>query len=281
MAENPRSGAVIDYSLAAAPREAAVLTIRDAAGREVRRYSSADQPPAVDLARIGSAPEWIDRPVTLEATPGLHRFVWPLRYAAPPPLARGNAFADGVWAPPGRYVVELSVDGRVFSQPLEVRPDPRVSLTDDAYAAQFNLAKDVEAARVHVAGVAVEAAGLQAALAARRSGADAGTAAALAAFSDELAALIGTGPASSASNAWWREPVPDSLRHLSARLAALSEAVDGADAMPSPDARVGMDKARSALDAVTARWNRLRGEDLTALNDLLRRDGQPPVAWPK
>jgi hypothetical protein len=257
MAENPPFGALVDYSLASAPREPVLLTIRDAAGREVRRYSSADQLPAVDLARLGSAPEWVERPVALAAAPGFHRFVWPLRYAAPPALARGNAFANGVWAPPGRYVVELTVDGRVFSQPLEVQPDPRVSLSDEAYAAQLGLAKDVEAARVRLAGVAADASGLQAAVEARRPGADAATTSALAAFSARLAILVGTDPG---LHAWWKEPEPDSLRHLSARLQALAEAADGADAAPSPDAKVGLDEARSALDAVTAALDRLKNE---------------------
>ena len=46
--------------------------------------------------------------MTRSATPGLHRFVWPLRYAAAPGLGHG-AFDDGVWAPPGRYTVRLLV----------------------------------------------------------------------------------------------------------------------------------------------------------------------------
>jgi hypothetical protein len=279
-AENPLPGAVIDYELASAPREAVALVVRDTDGREVRRYSSADEAPPIDLARIGSAPEWVARPVTLSATPGLHRFVWPMRYGAPPALGRGDAFADGVWAPPGRYVVELTVDGRTFSQPLEVRPDPRVSLGDEAYAAQYRLAKEVEATRVRLTAVTADAGALQGVLAARASGASEAILPAEAAFSARLAELTGTGSDPGPSNAWWKEPVPDSLRHLSGRLQELAAAADGADAMPSPDVRTGLEKARSALDAATAAWDRLKGEELAALNAALRSAGRREVAWP-
>jgi hypothetical protein len=216
--------------------------------------------------------------MTVAASPGFHRFVWPVRYGAPPALARGNPFADGVWAPPGRYVVELRVDGRTFSQPLEVRADPRLSLANDAYAAQYRLAKDIEAVRVRLAGLSADAAALQSALAARAPGAADTTLPAEVAFSAALAALIG---GTSAPSAWWKDPVPDSLRHLSGRLMALVSAADGADAMPSPDVRSGLDKARSALDAATATWDRLRGNELAALNAALRSAGRPAVEWPR
>ena len=62
------------------------------------------------------------------ATPGMHRFVWPIRYLAPTALAEGNPYANGVWAPPGQYTVELSVGGRRQTQAFTVVPDPRVAM---------------------------------------------------------------------------------------------------------------------------------------------------------
>jgi len=55
-----------------------------------------------------------------------------------------------VWAPPGRYTVTLSVDGRAFRALLEVISDPRTPTTAAASARQFALARAVEAERVKV-----------------------------------------------------------------------------------------------------------------------------------
>ncbi|MGH8146876.1 MAG: VPS10 domain-containing protein, partial [Rhodanobacteraceae bacterium] len=140
MAENPPWGAYIDYSLAATPAQPIELSIHDANGKLVRHYSSADKPPHYDLGKIHSMPVWLAHPVTLQTTPGLHRFVWPLRYALPAVLAHGNAYADGVWAPPGQYTVKLTIDGKTYSEPLTVAADPRVHLSATGFAQQFELA---------------------------------------------------------------------------------------------------------------------------------------------
>ena len=98
----------------------------------------------------------------------MHRFVWPLHYPPPPALAGGDAFADGVWAPPGEYTVTLVVDGQRQSQPLTVRPDPRVPLAPEAYRAQFELAREVEGMQAEAAAGAEATRALIAALGERR-----------------------------------------------------------------------------------------------------------------
>jgi hypothetical protein len=42
-------------------------------------------------------------------------------------------------APPGRYVVRLSVNGQTQEQPFEIRKDPRVEAGDADFRAQFDL----------------------------------------------------------------------------------------------------------------------------------------------
>jgi hypothetical protein len=67
----------------------------------------------------------------------MHRFVWDL-HAAPSGEVRRRGgeypisaiFQDtpgvqGEWMPPGTYTVRLTVDGRSYTQPLTVVPDPR------------------------------------------------------------------------------------------------------------------------------------------------------------
>ena len=148
LASNPPAGAMIDYALQKPASKPVEIAIYDADNRLVRRYSSADKPPGTDAAKTAYAPEWVPRVHATSTTRGMHRFVWPLRYAKPDALAGGDTDIDGVWVPPGRYTVELSVDGKRFRQPLTVVPDPRVKLADDAYAQQFAFAREIETAAV-------------------------------------------------------------------------------------------------------------------------------------
>src|SRR5262249_1639199 len=150
-------GAYVDYVLKEASATPVELKILDADGALVRRYTSAEKPLEADLAKIRVAPEWTRTPVALSTAPGMHRFVWPIRYAAPTTLGEGNPYADGVWAPPGRYTLELTAGGRKLSQPLTVDPDPRLALLPEAYARQLALARKVEALRERVAAAVAEA----------------------------------------------------------------------------------------------------------------------------
>jgi hypothetical protein len=62
----------------------------------------------------------------------MHRFVWDLR-PTPPAGGRGGRGGGGGGGgrggqPPvdaGAYTVKLTVNGRTFTQPLTVKPDPR------------------------------------------------------------------------------------------------------------------------------------------------------------
>jgi len=197
MASNPPLGAVIDYLLGPNGATQVDLQILDAAGKVVRAYSSKDPVPTADPAKLRTAAEWFTAPPSLQTTPGMHRFVWPLRYPAPAGLTVGRRAGDGTWAPPGTYTVELTVDGQKLTQPLTVVADPRIKMTAEEYAAQFALAKKVEALRAGVA----------------------------AALKDVPALPSG------------QEPPVNSLRWLEGALQRLAGVVDGADAPPTRDAR--------------------------------------------
>ncbi len=277
-AENPPLGAYLDYYLPTAPSGPVTLTLRDAAGELVRRYSSDDEAPAIDLGKLNSTPDWVRRPVLLSASPGAHRFVWPLRYPAPAALGRGNPFADGVWAALGRYTVELEVDGATLSRSLEVRPDPRIDLASSAYAEQFALARRIEALRDRVAHAARDADNLQKGLTARRALASGRAAARLEDFQSKLTAVTGSVPTEHPSSSWWLPPRSlESLRALASRLGDLQDAVDGADAAPSPDARVGLAAAERSVEAGLAAWRRLQEGPLADLEKVLEHAGLPPL----
>jgi photosystem II stability/assembly factor-like uncharacterized protein len=134
--QNPPDGAILYYNLKSAPSAPLRLEILDTTGKVLSRFESTDQPPLPDPL-INVPAYWIRPFQPLSAAPGMHRFVWDL-HAAPAGTARrrGGEYpisaiyhdtpgAQGEWMPPGTYTVKLTVDGRAYSQPLLVKPDPR------------------------------------------------------------------------------------------------------------------------------------------------------------
>jgi photosystem II stability/assembly factor-like uncharacterized protein len=145
--QNPPAGALVYYSLAAKPKGDVSLEILDAAGTLVRRLTS--KPKVLDFSY-----EWEEleaetdpRKPDLGTEPGTNRAVWDLRWegAAKIPGAKldaGNPKA-GPRALPGRYTVRLTVEGQTYTQPLEVRQDPRVTAETEALQQQLTLALSV------------------------------------------------------------------------------------------------------------------------------------------
>jgi photosystem II stability/assembly factor-like uncharacterized protein len=86
--KNPPDGAMIDFLLNSATSSPVVLEISDSSGKLVRRFSSADKPDVVDPNRVNIPTYWIRPEQTLQAQPGMHRFVWDLRYPPPDSLHR-------------------------------------------------------------------------------------------------------------------------------------------------------------------------------------------------
>ena len=73
-ANNPPNGALIDYTLKSDATAPVTLEVRDARGRLVHRYSSADTPAPPDLQTLTITPDWIRPPSTLSTRAGMHRF---------------------------------------------------------------------------------------------------------------------------------------------------------------------------------------------------------------
>jgi hypothetical protein len=275
MAANPPLGAYLDYTLKTSSKNPITLDIFDSTGDLIRHYSSADAGHPTDPAKIEIAPEWVRQPSQLATTPGMHRFVWPLRYAAPSSGDKRDPWADGLWAPPGDYRVVLDVDGLKHGQTLRVLPDPRVHLPDSAYAEQFALARRIERQTVRVAAAAHENGALLLALGSIRETKLDGDVGAL---RERARALAGTHEAPNPHNAWAYPPRDaNNFKFLGDALAKLLSAVDGADAAPSVDAQNGYKALASMVDATLGVWDELKSRDLAALNARLKEAGKEQV----
>ena len=250
----------------------------------MRTFSSNDKPPQPDLDKIDIAPEWIVPPESLATGAGAHRFVWDLHYAPPPPpLIPEDPTEEekGVWAPPGRYWIDLNVGGRSYRQQLTIVPDPRVKLPASAYARQFALARDVQAARVQIAATLAEANRIHAAIVEHGKSGDSATAAALSAADQRLRAITDIVPDKDSPDSVGPAPMTIyGLRYLAAAFRSLARAVDGADAAPTPDALAGYARHRALLNDTLSDWTRFTSIDMARLNAELQADGAPPIAPP-
>jgi len=129
-AKNPSRGVTFDYYLADAASDSVTITIAEPNGEIIKEFSSGtDDGPSADT--------------------GMHRFDWNMRYPGtvmPPPNGALDGFMSVDYsppsspvAPPGQYLVRLTVDGASFEQPFEIRKDPRIKASDDDLMAQFEL----------------------------------------------------------------------------------------------------------------------------------------------
>ena len=213
------------------------------------------------------------------AAPGMHRLVWDLHYAKPAAAGAKGPEQPGVWAPPGLYTVELNVDGKAYRQPLTVKPDPRVKVSQAALMSQFHLARKVERAEFQASQAESAAVKLLDALDTRmkHAGAERG---ALAALYARARHLSGERPFPAHHRGFGSPPSRNlqSLAMLSQALVRLERAVDGADAAPSPDAVRGYSILSRELKATLMRWQRIEQVDVPKTDRQLKKAGGPPLS---
>ncbi len=131
---NPEYGATINYWLRAAPTDSVAIAILDNAGTVVRRLRGTKN---AGLNRV----HW---DLENESTRAPRMRTKPMHFPEFVMDSNGTRPASGfgtlsVLMPPGRYTVKLTVDGRDFTQPLEVRKDPHSAGTLDELRAQTDV----------------------------------------------------------------------------------------------------------------------------------------------
>ncbi len=80
LAENPPTGAMIDYYLKSASPGPVVIEILDAKGQAVRRYSSEDHSAPVKPETLQFPAFWRPTPPPLSTAAGMHRWIWDFQY---------------------------------------------------------------------------------------------------------------------------------------------------------------------------------------------------------
>ncbi len=277
---NPPSGAIINYFLKDAhPKDEIALDILDAQGRPVRHYSNHKK--EEEFEQPG---EWPDLEKPLEVIPanaGMNRFAWDLRYEAPVKVP-GAFYTDngplGPLALPGAYQVRLTVGGKSYTQPLELRLDPRLKAADEALQKQFALSLRIreDINRLHEAVNQIRDVRTQLrSLDKRLNQASQGEIRRVAGQIDgKMTAveqqLIQFNMKSSEGNLNF----PSMLNE---QYDVLMHGVDGVDAAPTQQQQQVANQLEQHLNQQLAAWRGILNQDVVALNTMMKNDNIPVI----
>ncbi len=211
---------------------------------------------------------------------GTHRTRWNLRYPGavtfPGIVLEGGTPSLGPWAPPGRYVARLTVDGVTREQTFDVNPDPRLGdMPAAALTDQFRLAmaiRDAESqanesvilardllARIDVIATETDDADLK--------GRMSGFAAGIEAVAGELYQLRNQSP---------KDKIAFPIK-LNDRLTGLRSHLERGDGTPVDAYQAVFNELSAELDEHLRTLERLLGDDLPHLNRRLEEAGLPQI----
>ena len=285
--QNPPDGAMLDYFLPAAPSGPVKLEVLDAQGKLVRGFLSTDRAEPDEPLNVPSY--WIRQPRALATTPGMHRWVWDLRSAPPASLVHDYPISAiihdtpreplGVFVLPGKYIVRLTVDGKVSTQSITVFMDPRSSTTPAALQQIHDLATQLHDAADQTLALIGELRALRTDLtAAAARTQDQAILAAIHSLEQQASSLEGervrgvrnAGPAPQAASF---QP----LSRLNSSLIGVYAVINNADFAPTTQAVAAARSALEALTATVAVFNTLKDQQIPALNKQLRDANLPPL----
>lgn len=296
-APNPPEGAIINYYLKTAASGAVTLEILQQDGRLVRRYSSTDPvTPIPDPATSPLPLYWYRPPHGLSSAPGIHRFMWDVHYQPLGAAGGGGLPIAAVpyntvpppstpWVSPGTYTVNLTVNGKSYTQPITVKADPRVETAPIVMQQIYTLTKAMYFGAVNAQQAQRAACGLHDQSVALQAKAQGPIREALIGFSTKLLSVAGTcdspgagggrdgrgggrggSPASTAA-------ATGTLSAIGALLSGLMNSLQAADVQPTAVQLAAITAARANQAKAEARWTALKTVDLAALNAKLSASG--------
>jgi photosystem II stability/assembly factor-like uncharacterized protein len=274
--ENPPDGAIIDYYLKADAGAAVTLDISDAAGKPIRHFSSTDT--LYTIPDVNIPQYWIRPQLLLSAKTGAHRFLWDLHYQplnvpASYPISAVYAntapVATSPWVMPGIYTAKLTVDGKVYTQQLAVRMDPRVRTTLPVLQQQHDLAIQAYKGRAAAIQAFDRVHTLHAAITALLPGASGTLATMLQDLDTKLSALEGAARrgrgGSTASASALR-----SFSQLQGDYASVFAVLEESDMPPTAQALSALQLTQAAARQTDAAWTGLQQKELPAVNTQLQ-----------
>jgi photosystem II stability/assembly factor-like uncharacterized protein len=287
---NPAAGVVVYYYLKNKPTSDIQLEFLDGAGKSIRKFTGrVERPGAATTTAQPAAPAGGGEggfggggapPVTMDV--GLNRFIWDMRYTDAvrfPGMILWAGETRGPKIAPGNYQVKLTIDGKTFTQPFEVKSDPRLSATAADYAKQVDLGLKIrdKLTETHNAIIQIRDVRKQIEDLMKRVAGQPGAKAindAGAALNKNLTtveeALYQT------KNQSNQDPLNFPIR-LNNKLAALGGVVGSAESAPTAQSYAVYDEVAGAIDAQLQRLAQIMKTDVPAFNQLVKDQNIPAI----
>ena len=288
---NPPDGAIIDYYLAQ-PAKLVTLDITTGEGAEiwVRHYSSADQPESMEkLASRHPIPMyWARPPQILSTAPGAHRFVWDLHFEPPKALEYEFPISAiphntpllplGARALPGRYHLELNVDGQKYHATLDLMMDLRIKTSLEDLAKQFDMEMGaVEGINESYESLEqVKSVREQIKELSRKAKGTGKLAKDLVGLDQQCAELEGV-----TQHSFFGSPPngkqPENFSTLNQHFATILAVADSADAAPTSQGLAADHELEDSATVLRKRWSVLREREILDVNGELKKAGLPAI----
>jgi len=279
IAENPSEGAIIYYHLKEKPKDSAKLEILDAQGKVIRSYSS-------EKKKTEEAPSEWEHDEEVEHIPaeaGLNLFAWDLRYETPakiPASIYSNGRPIGPLVLPGRYQVQLTVVGKSYRAPFEVKLDPRVKASEEDLRKQFELMLKLRDRQDEMNKVILAIRDLRTQLVAfeKRLGGREDAKSLVSNSSDLRKKISAIEEELIQVNATASEDEANYPTRLNSKLGYLGQVVDSADAAPTAAELEVFAELDPQLETQLVKWREVLSKDVPALNDAMQKNNTPLIA---
>ncbi|MCE9602812.1 MAG: glycosyl hydrolase [Gemmatimonadetes bacterium] len=277
--ENPRSGVLVDWWISDSTTTKARVEFTDAQGAVLRHFVTADSASGADS--ISYQPSDSIVPVRR----GTNRFVWNLRTRSAPKLP--NTVIDfgtlrGAVVPPGEYGMRLIVGNDTLARRFTVVADPRVTSTTAELTAQYAAARRVVDRVTQIVDGVKRAEDLQSQLMDRaKRAADTSVARML----GDSARAVRTKIESVRAELYEvgchvDQCTLDMPTKLYNKFITLNMQLQTGAYAPTKQSGEVYDGLKSRLDVQLRELDRIEREELARFNDLLQRNGIPPVFVP-
>ncbi len=254
------------------------MEILDSSGKVIRKYPKKEESEDEEQEEFRRN----QNAGNLPADAGFNRFVWDLRYEGAtkvPHSALWGGDTDGPEALPGKYEVRLTVLGKTYTAPLEIKPDPRLNVSQEDLARQFDLLIKIRDKVTQTDDAIIQMRDLRDQIKAINTRmkddprakviADAGKALDTKMTAVEEA-LVQTKAKSD-------EDVLNFPVRLNNHLVALGGVVGSADTAPTAQSYEVFDMVSKAVDEQLTKWQSIVSTDVVSYNNLMKQQDVPAV----
>jgi hypothetical protein len=284
--ENPPDGAMIDYYLGPKFSGTVTLEISDSKGEIVSKFASTDPVPPLD-PRYPDPVLWAQKPRVVETTPGHHRFLWDLHYAAVPGMSTGPdasqavpyntpAVSSAPWVMPGNYTVKMFAGGKTFTSTLKVVLDPRVKTPQADLEKQFAVSKMMYDQMMRATAAIHEATVLRDQMKADNYKGPGGASSDL---ESKLEKIIGVERGEERGGGGGRRgggpPQAPTLGSARTQLARLEHEIQSADVAPTSTQEQAAEETGKPIEDLLKQWDAVKKTDVKSLNQMLLQQNLP------